>query len=210
MTHWSLFHHTVKGVAVVFALLLLLGTTACDPTTVAKPAVSTSKPTAAVRTTAAPTAPTAQNEPSTDVPCSLITEEAATKALGFDPGRSHIDTSGVIDYKDKACAWGEPKSFDPPPFIAASAHQFPTSSAAQAAFNTDRARMHNAFSDPSMAIDATIGCGAVILPSDGGASAIVCGKKWEVTINFIRKDRTAQQAQGIVTELSRIVVSRLP
>ena len=202
---------TVVVIGVVMTLTACGSSTTTTGTPSSAPVpVATANPTAA-STAVAPVAPSVQNDqPSADIPCGLITEADATAALGFDPGRSHIDTSQVFNFTDKACAWGEPKSFNPTPVVDISAKEYKSANAAQAAFNKFRAHAHTMFTDPGMAQDAAIGYGAVIFPTAGAASSTVCSKQWVVTILFNRNDRAAKQAKDIVTELSRAVVSNLP
>ena len=142
--------------------------------------------------------------------CSLITEEDATYALGFNPGHSHIDTSQVFFITEKACVWGDPKSYNSTPVIDISAKKYQSANSAQATFDKFRAHQHTMFTDPKMALDAAIGYGAVILPTAGAASSTVCSKQWIVTILFLRAGETADQAETISEDLSRAVVSHLP
>jgi Protein of unknown function (DUF3558) len=196
-----------RSLMIVTAVSVLVTLTACGPGTSKTSGPAPARP----ATASAPAAPIVQDDQmSPDPLCSLITVEDATNALGFNPGRSHIDTSEVFFLTERACVWGDPKPYNSTPVVDISAKEYKSANAAQAAFNKFRAHQHTIFTDPNMALDAAIGYGAVILPTAGAASSTVCSKQWVVTILFVRKDRTANQAEASAIKLSQAVVKHLP
>lgn len=192
----------------VVTVIVLVVLTACGPSTAKTSGQAPVR--SATAKSVVPTAHAAQ-VPS-DIECTLITENDATSALGFDPGSGHIDKSGVLMDTDKMCAWGKPLSFNSKPFIDISAKKYASKGAAKADFGAKSALFVRTYK-PGVVKTEAIGDGTVIAPVDDAATSYIILNEWVVMIvaylpHTSVGDNTSHN-HDVSKQLARVVVSRL-